>query len=344
MSSLSWVLSICLLASVYSFQVPRLRHHSRSSLQMATSFTKYQGLGNDFLLIDNLASGSPLLSSEASVKACNRNFGVGGDGVIFVCPGKEGCDYEMRIYNSDGTEPEMCGNGIRCMARFIHEKIEKLPKTEEKTYRIWTGAGEIIPVVRNDGQIVVDMGYPILETSEVPTMIVGTQDIEIKDPSNEGKSMVTAKAAVDSPLNLSVGISEIQNIYTYGITAVSMGNPHAVTFVDDLENMTPMPFETLGPMIERHMLFPEKCNVEFVQKVTSNHVLMKVWERGAGPTLACGTGACATVVAGVLTNNCDLDTKVTLPGGDLQIFWDREESGKVFMTGPAEAVFEGELP
>lgn len=290
---------------------------------MGIPFVKYQGIGNDFILVDNGGTGDLCISSEESKKYCDRNYGVGADGLIFVCPGTNECDYTMRMYNADGSEPEMCGNGIRCMARFIHEVIEKQPKGSEKTYKISTLAGVIVPVVKSDGRIVVDMGLPVLESKDVPTTLAPTEKLK------EGH------AAVNSPV--------IAGGHEYAATAVSMGNPHCIIFADDLDNMVPNPFETLGPIMESHETFPEKVNVEFVQKLTDSHLKMYVWERGAGPTLACGTGACATVVAGVLTGTCGLETKVTLPGGDLDIKWDRGNTGKIFMTGPAEQTFKGEF-
>lgn len=277
-------------------------------------FVKYQGLGNDFILIDNTKSSTPILSMAQSKRLCDRNFGIGGDGVIFAMAGENGCDYKMHIYNSDGSIPQMCGNGIRCMGRFIAE-IEGLPSNTEKSYTIDTGAGMIIPKLNADGSISVDMGKPILQADKVPTTLSPTAD----------------GAAVLSVLE-SLGKS-------YQVTAISMGNPHAIIYVNDLDTMDP-PFSTIGPVLESHETFPEKCNIEFVQILNPSHVKMKVWERGAGPTLACGTGACATVVAGVLTGKNNRKCTVTLPGGDLEIYWD-EIDGKVYMTGPADEVFRG---
>jgi diaminopimelate epimerase len=228
------------------------------------------------------------------------------------------------MYNADGSEPEMCGNGIRCMTRFIHEVLEQAPTGTEKTYHIHTLAGEIIPVVKVDGRIAVDMGVPILEAQHVPCHLTATQQLK------EGN------AAVDSPVM-------VDGQHEYMATAVSMANPHCVIFCDDIEAMGPLAFDTIGPILECHPSFPEKANAEFVMILADNHLKMKVWERGVGPTLACGTGACAAVVAGVLKGICNLDTKVSLPGGDLNIIWDRGGTGKVFMTGPAELTFKGEL-
>ena len=286
-------------------------------------FVKYQGLGNDFILVDNTKSTEPLCNMQEAIKICNRNFGIGGDGVIFALPGSNGCDYTMKIYNNDGSEPQMCGNGIRCMARFIIDEIERKEPGAEASYNIWTGAGKIVPKVTKDGTITVDMGKPILKPELVPTTLPATKD----------------GVAIDSPFKLKISPSSQE--FTYKATCVSMGNPHAVMFFDSLETLDP-PFHVVGPIIEKHPVFPQRVNAEFIQVLSRSHLLMKVWERGAGPTLACGTGACATVVAGVLSGRCDRTCKVTLPGGDLFIKWD-DKDDKIYMTGPAEAVFEGHI-
>lgn len=304
--------------------LPRIlisRAHSSLSMSSASLsedvFIKYHGLGNDFILVDNTKSSTPKFSSEDARKMCDRNFGIGGDGLIFAMPGSNGGDYTMKIYNSDGTEPQMCGNGIRCLAKFIADEVEKKPLGTEALYNIWTGAGMIIPKISSDGSITVDMGKPVLQTDLVPTTLAATKD----------------GMAVDSVLE-AAGTQ-------YKTTCVSMGNPHSVIFVDDLETMNP-PFTTVGPLIERHISFPQKINAEFAQVLSRTHIRMKVWERGAGATLACGTGACATVVAGVLTGRSERSCTVSLPGGDLHILWN-EEDGKIYMTGPAEAVFRGTI-
>eukprot|EP00595_Chromulina_sp_UTEXLB2642_P000428 CAMPEP_0196761066 /NCGR_PEP_ID=MMETSP1095-20130614/176_1 /TAXON_ID=96789 ORGANISM="Chromulina nebulosa, Strain UTEXLB2642" /NCGR_SAMPLE_ID=MMETSP1095 /ASSEMBLY_ACC=CAM_ASM_000446 /LENGTH=214 /DNA_ID=CAMNT_0042110129 /DNA_START=167 /DNA_END=807 /DNA_ORIENTATION=- len=214
----------------------------------------------------------------------------------------------MRIYNSDGSEPQMCGNGIRCMAKFL-QLIEKkqLSEGNDIVYRIWTNAGVIIPTVKSSGLVTVDMGKPILDSIKVPTLLRPTKE----------------NVAVESSFD-ALG-------YSFKATCVSMGNPHAIIYVDNINNFTP-PFEVIGPAIENHPMFPERVNVEFVEVLSKDHVRLKVWERGAGPTLACGTGACATVVAGVLTGNNNRSCKVSLPGGDLDIVWS-EKDDKIYMTG-----------
>eukprot|EP00607_Mallomonas_marina_P008492 CAMPEP_0182416626 /NCGR_PEP_ID=MMETSP1167-20130531/985_1 /TAXON_ID=2988 /ORGANISM="Mallomonas Sp, Strain CCMP3275" /LENGTH=337 /DNA_ID=CAMNT_0024589569 /DNA_START=30 /DNA_END=1043 /DNA_ORIENTATION=+ len=304
----------------YKTQAVADSKYDTSSLK-AIPFAKFQGLGNDFILIDNTKSSEPILSAKQATAFCDRNFGIGGDGVIFALPGTEGCDYTMRMYNNDGSEPQMCGNGIRCLARYIMD-IEKKDKSAEVTYSIWTGAGKIIPKTNIDGSITVDMGPPILSPERVPTTLKATTTV--KDTKEE--------AAVEAEVE-AAGVK-------YAVTAVSMGNPHAITFVSDLDHMNPA-FEVVGPVMECHPVFPEKINAEFVQVLSSTHLRMKVWERGAGPTLACGTGACAVVVAAALSGRAERSCTVTLPGGDLQINWDATDN-HVYMTGPAKKVFSGE--
>ena len=258
------------------------------------------------------------MTPEEAVRICDRNFGIGGDGIIFALPGSNGCDYTMRMFNSDGTEPQMCGNGIRCMAKFLQEIEGKSgPLLEELTYTIHTLAGTIVATITIDGLVCVDMGEPILTASQVPCTLAPTRE----------------DRAVDS--TIVIGGKE------YLQTAVSMGNPHGIIYVDKIKAMDP-PFETVGPLAEAHEAWPEKVNAEFIEVYARDHVRMMVWERGAGPTLACGTGACAVCVAGVLTGRTDRNCKVTLPGGDLQIHWD-EHTNKLFMTGPAVETFRGTL-
>lgn len=281
--------------------------------QATVPFRKYEGLGNDFILVDDRDKDSPSLTPEESERLCHRNFGIGGDGVIFALkPKAADHDFQMRIYNSDGTEPEMCGNGIRCMAQFLKDLGE-----EQKSYRIETLAGTIIPVMNDDGTITVDMGEPILEGAKVPTTLKANFELD------------------------SVVEQDIQaNGKTWQVSAVSMGNPHAIIFVDDLE--ADVNLATDGPALEKHEAFPAKTNAEFVQVMAPDHLKMKVWERGAGPTLACGTGACALTVAAIRAGKIPRagPCRVTLPGGDLFIEW-KTEDNKIYMTGPATFAFEG---
>ena len=272
-------------------------------------FVKYQGLGNDFILIDNRAQTEPLLTPEQTIKWCDRRFGIGADGVIFALPGQEGTDYTMRIFNSDGSEPEMCGNGIRCMARFLKDLGAP---ASGNGYQIHTLAGRIVPTFTSDGLISVDMGAPILGAADIPTTLA------------EGDAL-----AIDR--SLAIGDR------TWQVTCVSMGNPHCITFVDDV---AAIPLEQIGPKFEHNSVFPERTNTEFVQVLGRDRLRMRVWERGAGVTLACGTGACATLVAAVLLDKADNEAIVELPGGNLKIRWDRD-SDRIHMTGPANKVFTG---
>lgn len=274
-------------------------------------FSKYHGLGNDFILIDNRATPDPCLTPEQARFLCDRHFGVGADGVIFALPGQGGTDYSMRIFNADGSEPEMCGNGIRCLAKFI-ATLEG--NSDPRAYRIHTLAGVITPKLEADGQVTVDMGEPRLLAGEIPTTLVPADQRVIH------QSLTVADRA-------------------WEVTCVSMGNPHCITFVPDVAAIA---LETLGPQFEHHPAFPQRINTEFIEMVRPDYLKMRVWERGAGITLACGTGACAALVAGVITDRCERRATVELPGGPLLIEWSSADQ-RVYMTGPAEAVFTGQL-
>lgn len=280
-------------------------------LNMTIEFVKYHGLGNDFILIDNRASSEPIVTPEQAVKLCDRHFGIGADGVIFALPGTNGADYTMRIFNSDGSEPEMCGNGIRCFAKFLGDLEANTNLTS--CLRIHTLAGIIVPQLTADGQVKVDMGEPRLLAAEIPT---------------------TLTAAGEKVINQSLDVAD----RTWSVTCVSMGNPHCITFVDDV---AAIPLEEIGPQFEHHPVFPQRTNTEFIQVTSRDYLKMRVWERGAGATLACGTGACASLVAGVLVGKCDRVATVELPGGCLQIEWSQDQ--KLYMTGPAERVFAGKI-
>ncbi len=279
---------------------------------MKINFTKYHGLGNDFILIDNRHNDTPCLTSEQAIKVCDRHFGIGGDGVIFALPPQGNSDYTMRIYNSDGSEPEMCGNGIRCLARFVAELEGK--GNSNDIYQIQTLAGIICPQLQGGDQVKVNMGQPYLLAQEIPTTLGSPQDKVIEE------ALTVAGQ-------------------TWQVTCVSMGNPHCITFVD---NADAIELEKIGPQFENHSVFPKRINTEFIEVVRHNYLKMRVWERGAGITLACGTGACASVVAGVLNHRCDRASTVELPGGCLDIEWS-EQDNQVYMTGPATNVFRGEL-
>ena len=307
-----------------------------STQAAAVKFVKYQGLGNDFIIVNNPHSTTEpfLFTKQQAQKLCNRNFGIGADGLLFVCPGTQECDYTMRMYNADGSEPQMCGNAIRCLARYIHTELRHGVDPVNTKYRIWTLAGEICPAIQANGQIQVDMGPAILESHLVPTLLVSNATTE-----SGAKAVVSGAFPVSIP-GADAGTPEV----VLQVTTVSMGNPHVVVFVPDLDHMQ-WPFEVIGPLVETHAAFPERINVEFVQILDSFSLKMKVWERGVGATLACGTGACAVVVASVLNGVCqaNTDVTVTLPGGNLIVRWDQGRN-KVYKTGPADAVFAGVLP
>ncbi|AUB40760.1 dapF, diaminopimelate epimerase [Nostoc flagelliforme CCNUN1] len=279
---------------------------------MAIEFTKYHGLGNDFILIDNRSSSVPVVTPEQAINLCDRHFGIGADGVIFALPGENGTDYTMRIFNSDGSEPEMCGNGIRCLAGFLAD-LEGESRNKD-SYRIHTLGGVMIPQILPNGQVKVDMGLPRLLAGEIPTTLTPNEEKVISQPLEVAGQ-------------------------TWDVTCVNMGNPHCITFVEDIAAIE---LETIGPKFEHHPVFPQRINTEFIQVVRRDYLKMRVWERGAGITLACGTGACASLVAGVLTGKCDHIATVELPGGPLEIEWS-EVDQRVYMTGPAEKVFTGKL-
>ncbi|MGM0394135.1 MAG: diaminopimelate epimerase [Thermodesulfobacteriota bacterium] len=277
------------------------------------SFSKMEGLGNDFIVMDdrNGSIDAGISYSELSKILCDRHFGIGGDGIILVKPSK---DHDIRfvIYNSDGSRADMCGNGMRCFAKYLYEK--KI--IDNKQIRVQTDAGTVVPeVVANaSGRVTsvkVDMGPPVLPCRDVPF-------ISDKD------------TAIDEPVDMADGT-------TVTLTAVGMGNPHAVVFVDDLSEVD---VAGQGRAIEIHPRFPAKTNVEFIQVMDDQTLKMKVWERGAGMTLACGTGACAALTAAHVTGRTGNRATVMLDGGDLSIFWDKT-TGHLFKTGPARLVFEG---
>lgn len=285
-----------------------------------TTFRKYHGIGNDFVLVDNRRQKTPVLTAEQSVAICDRNKGVGADGVIFLLPPRSRTsDFTMRLYNSDGTEPEMCGNGIRCLAKFAEDL--SVPSTTPGKFVIDTGAGVIVPELVPDSSAVrVDMGAPILEPKDVPTTLDTSGSNGFEDTLNvAGRDWV--------------------------FSCVSMGNPHAISFVSkDVYKEMDAKLEAVGPEFECNTAFPAKTNTEFVFQRNRTEFDMLVWERGAGRTMACGTGACAVLVAAVITARADKDvpTIVHLPGGDLTIEW-VSVTNHILMTGPAELVFEGKL-
>jgi diaminopimelate epimerase len=272
-------------------------------------FTKMHGLGNDFIVVFGEQE-LPNNASELAISLCNRFFGIGADGLVYILPSDRG-DYMMRIMNSDGTEAEQCGNAIRCVSKYVYDR--GLVSSEEIVIET-IGAGEQkVTLNVKDGvveTVTVDMGEPILSGLQIPVAI----DLE---------PVLAEPIEADGT--------------EFKFTAVSMGNPHCVIYVDDAVSFD---LATWGPKLEVHPLFPRKVNVEFATVLDRGRVDMRVWERGAGPTLACGTGACATLVSSVLNGLTDRSAWVSLKGGDLYIEWN-EEDNHVYMTGPAEVVFTG---
>jgi diaminopimelate epimerase len=276
-------------------------------------FSKYQGLGNDFLLFDlrsRPADAEELPTHPDLVRHfCHRRFGIGADGVILALPASAGGELRMRIFNADGSEAEMCGNGIRCLARFLADRDGDGPG---RRWEVETAAGPIRPELQEKGQVMVDMGPPFLDPATVPTHL----------PTG--------------PAGLPQGQLEVLG-QSWSVAAAGMGNPHVVVPVPDVEVLD---LEGIGAALEGHPVFPARANVHLVQVLSPNHLRMRVWERGAGPTLACGTGACATLVACHLLGLSERVARLDLPGGPLQIAWEAS-NGHVFMTGPAEPVCHG---
>ncbi|QDU63608.1 Diaminopimelate epimerase [Planctomycetes bacterium Pan216] len=276
-------------------------------------FTKMHGAGNDYVYVNCFDEPVPKDPAAVSRLVADRHFGIGGDGLILICPPTDsGNDARMRMFNADGSESEMCGNGIRCVAKYLYDHAV-VPKTD---LLIETGRGTLRLELETSGglteRVRVNMESPVLKAAEIPTTLPGDPPIEV-------------------PLEV--------DGRTFKITAVSMGNPHAITFVDSLEDELVFGF---GPKIENHPAFPKRVNVEFVKVLSPTEMRMRVWERGSGETLACGTGACAVAVAGVLTDRTERRALIHLLGGDLELEWS-EADDVVTMTGPAAEVFSGEI-
>lgn len=273
-------------------------------------FTKMHGCGNDYVYV-NLLEEQIENPAKVSIAVSDRHFGIGSDGLITI-GASEIADFRMRIYNADGSEAEMCGNGIRCVAKYVYD--HKL--TDKTEITVETGAGvKTLQLTVEDDKVTlvrVDMGEPILTPDEIPVVADGDR-------------------VVDEPI--------VVDDKEWRMTCVSMGNPHAVVFVDDVAHFE---LEKYGPLFENHERFPKRTNTEFVQIISRNEAIMRVWERGSAETWACGTGTCATVMACILNGLTDNDVLVHLRGGDLRIVYD-EKSNHVFMTGPATEVFEGEI-
>ena len=274
-------------------------------------FTKMHGAGNDYVYVDCITQPVPDDPAGLSRKISDRHRGVGGDGLILICPSSR-ADVRMRMFNADGSEAEMCGNGIRCLAKFVYD--HGLAEVTALTVETGRGLLSLGLDVSPDGkvcQVRVDMGEPILQAIQIPTALPGDPPINVEMPR-----------------------------YGLKVTCVSMGNPHCVTYVDELTDALVL---GIGPRLEIDPAFPRRVNVEFVKVNRPDDVTVRVWERGSGETQACGTGACAVAVAGVLTGRTGRRITAHLPGGDLLLHWS-ETDNHVFMTGPAVEVFSGDWP
>ena len=285
---------------------------------MKFKFTKMQGCGNDYIYVNGFTEKIPQEEKTELVRhISDRHFGIGGDGVIFINPSAE-ADFEMEMYNADGSRAEMCGNGIRCVAKYVYDK-----GLTDKTDISVISCGQIkyLQLFLKEGQVDtvrVNMGAPELRPERIPVTVA------------EAGTPLEQERIVNAPI--------IVQGKEYKMTCVSMGNPHAVIFLEDVTNLE---IEQIGPYFENHERFPKRINTEFVKVLDKKTVQMRVWERGTGETLACGTGCCATVVACILNGLTDEKVTVKLLGGEIEIEWDRE-ANLVYMTGPAVTVFEGE--
>ena len=290
-------------------------------------FTKMHGCGNDYIYFDCTDSSKGVIDDEkaAAIALSDRHFGIGGDGIILIKKGKK-ADFEMVMYNADGSRSQMCGNGIRCVGKYVYDS----GLTDKREFTVESmGAVKVLTVVEGKPgdkvtRLSVDMGSPILEPAKIPVAVSALVPEGLKNGH-----VIMHPLTIDGK--------------EYKITCVSMGNPHAVVFID--KKPSEFPFCEVGPLFEHDSFFPERTNTEFAFVENRRTIWMRVWERGTGETLACGTGTCATVVAAILNGLVDAGEKITvhLLGGDLQIEWSGKEGESVFMTGPAETVFTGEI-
>lgn len=292
-------------------------------------FTKMHGIGNDYVYVNCFRE--TVEDPEAvAVKVSDRHFGIGSDGLILIKP-SECADFEMEMYNADGSRGAMCGNGIRCVAKYVYD----YGLTDRTRIRVATGSGikELELTVEN-GKVAlvrVDMGAPILEAERIPADVTAFGAVRAASEENGGAETQAARAIVSRGLAVDGDV--------YAATCVSMGNPHCIVCVDDVDGLK---IEQIGPKFEHHPAFPDRVNTEFIRVLDRRTVQMRVWERGSGETWACGTGACAVAVACILNGWTEDTVTVKLRGGDLKIAWDQEQN-TVFMTGPATVVFDGEI-
>lgn len=291
-------------------------------------FTKMQGAGNDYVYVD--CTKTPLENASAvAVRVSNRHFGIGADGMILIKPSNR-ADFFMEMYNADGSQGKMCGNGIRCVGKFVYDN----GLTSQTTVTVDTPAGikTLTLHVGADGKVAtvtVDMGSPVLRPKQIP---VNAAAFQAGEPGAADSDL--SEPLIAAPLTV--------NGKQYEVTCVSMGNPHAIVYLNLDLDIKAFEIEKVGPAFENHAAFPERVNTEFVQVTDRQNLNMRVWERGSGETLACGTGACASLVASVLNGLCDETATLHLLGGELKITWDRQ-GNTVYMEGPAETVFTGEI-
>ena len=296
-------------------------------------FTKMHGLGNDYIYVDcmKIYLDDP---SKLSKWLSDRHFGIGSDGLVLIMP-SDIADFRMRMFNCDGSEAEMCGNASRCIGKYVYDS----GLTDKTTITLETLAGiKTLVLTVEEGRVVlvtVDMGEPVLKPDEIP--VICPKDVQLPKVVHIPKKTALPDNLCSQNLFLSQPVTVRDRIFS--VTCVSMGNPHAVSFVEDVDGF---PLEVYGPLIEAHEFFPNKMNSEFVQVLDRKTLKMRVWERGAGETLACGTGACAVTVSSVLSGLCERKVTVKLLGGDLTVEWD-ENDNHVYMTGPAVKVFDGEV-
>lgn len=299
---------------------------------MKIKFTKMQGCGNDYVYINGFVEKIPQEDKPDIVrKISDRHFGIGSDGAIFINPTDE-ADFEMEMYNADGTRSEMCGNGIRCVGKYVYDH-----HMTDHTEITVVSAGKIkyLSLTVTDGtvsQVCVNMGEPVLNASEVPVDLSksGLSDAYAEWKDN-GSKQAYPDAVIDQPI-------VVQN-KKYNMTCVSMGNPHAVVFMTGVDELD---INAVGPYFEDHPAFPKRTNTEFVEIIDDSHIKMRVYERGTGETLACGTGCCASVAACILNHKTKDEVSVSVLGGTILVKWDRD-TNQIYMTGPAETVFEGEI-
>jgi diaminopimelate epimerase len=309
-------------------------------------FTKMHGIGNDYVYVDCFAQPMPGDPAALARKISDRHFGVGSDGLILICPSQRGADACMRMFNADGSEAEMCGNGIRCVAKYVYDHGIK----QAKTLRIETGRGVLSLDLEIQGgkvqRVRVNMGEPILEAERIPVRLSkpteGNRVIDVPITQNLQASLPT-EGPFAGARNTVMGLGDWLkgSAVEDQMTCVSMGNPHMVVFAKDVREHAPE--EKFGRLFETAPMFPKRINVHFVQVHSPEEVTMRTWERGSGITLACGTGACAVCVAGALSGRTHRRITAHLPGGDLDLEWS-EADGNVYMTGPATEVFSGEWP